>query len=50
MSGKPGEMALVAMKKLDQAVVPFKIPNAPAPKKFQMKILTEEQYIEVGSS
>lgn len=49
MANKPGEMALVAMKKLDKAIVPFKVPAAPAPKKFQMKILTEEQYIEVSA-
>lgn len=44
---KTGEMALEAIKKQNKEVVAFKIPNAPKIRKNQMKILTEEQYIEV---
>lgn len=47
MTEKLGEKALEAMKKMDNAVVEFKIPKAPKTKKGNMKILTEEQYIEV---
>lgn len=48
MANKPGERALVAMKNMDKAIVPFKVPRVPVTKKFQMKILTEEQYVEVS--
>lgn len=44
---KPGERALEAMKQMGNAVVQFKMPQVPKTKKGQMKILTEEQYIEV---
>lgn len=47
MSEKPGEKALEAMKKMSNEVVAFKIPQLPRTKKNQMKILTEEKYIEV---
>lgn len=47
MTEKLGERALEAMKQMDNAVVEFKIPSAPRTKKGQMKILTEEQYVEV---
>lgn len=47
MSEKPGEKALEAMKKMSNEVVAFKIPQLPKTKKNQMKILTEEKYIEV---
>lgn len=46
MMEKPGERALEAMKKMNNAVVEFKMPKVPK-KIGQMKILTEEQYIEV---
>lgn len=44
---KPGEKALEAMKKMSNEVVAFKIPQLPRTKKNQMKILTEEKYVEV---
>lgn len=44
---KPGERALEAIKKMDNAVVEFKMPKLPRTKKGHMKILTEEQYVEV---
>lgn len=47
MTEKLGGKALEAMKQMDNAVVEFKIPKAPKTKKGNMKILTEEQYIEV---
>lgn len=48
MSTKPGEKALEAIKKLNSEVSLFKVPKAPqCIKKNKMKILTEEQYIEV---
>lgn len=50
MTEKPGERALEAMKKLDNAVVEFKMPKVPKTKRGQMKILTEEQYVEVRYS
>lgn len=49
MGKKPGEMALEALKKMNDKVSVFKIPSAPQVKKTRMKILTEEKYIEVGS-
>lgn len=48
MTEKLGEKALEAMKQMDNAVVEFKLPKVPKAKKGQMKILTEEQYIEVS--
>lgn len=48
MTEKLGERALQAMKQMNNAVVEFKVPKAPKAKKGQMKILTEEQYIEVS--
>lgn len=49
MSGeKLGERALQAMKEMNTSVVEFKVPSAPKMKKGQMKILTEERYIEVS--
>lgn len=49
MSGeKLGERALQAMKEMNTSVVEFKVPSAPKTKKGQMKILTEERYIEVS--
>lgn len=48
MTEKLGEKALEAMKQMDNAVVEFKLPKVPKTKKGQMKILTEEQYIEVS--
>lgn len=48
MTEKLGEKALEAMKQMDNAVVAFKLPKVPKAKKGQMKILTEEQYIEVS--
>lgn len=50
MTEKLGERALVAMKEMNNAVVLFKKPTIPRTKKGQMKILTEEQYIEVRHS
>lgn len=48
MSSKPGEKALEAIKKLNAEVSLFKVPKAPQlTKKSKMKILTEEQYIQV---
>lgn len=47
MTEKLGERALEAIKKMDNAVVEFKMPKVPT-KKGQMKILTEEQYVEVN--
>lgn len=47
MTEKPGERALEAMKKMDNTIVEFKKPKVPTTKKGQMKILTEEQYVEV---
>lgn len=48
MSSKPGEKALEAIKKLNAEVSLFKVPRAPQlTKKTKMKILTEEQYIQV---
>ncbi|XP_055301973.1 splicing factor ESS-2 homolog [Sitodiplosis mosellana] len=46
MTDKPGERALEAIKKMDNAIVEFKMPKLPRTKKGQMKILTEEQYVE----
>ncbi|XP_031638293.1 splicing factor ESS-2 homolog [Contarinia nasturtii] len=46
MTEKLGERALEAIKKMDNAVVEFKMPKVPRTKRGQMKILTEEQYIE----
>lgn len=49
MGKKPGEMALEALKKMNDRVSVFKIPSAPQIKKKQrVKILTEEKYIEVS--
>lgn len=48
MSEKTGEKALEAMKKLDNSVVVFKKPQLPKAIR-QMKILTEEQYVEVSN-
>lgn len=48
MTEKLGEKALEAIKKMNNAIVEFKVPKAPKAKKGQMKILTEEQYIEVS--
>lgn len=48
MTEKLGERALQAMKEMNTAVVEFKVPMAPTTRKGQMKILTEEQYIEVN--
>lgn len=48
MTEKPGEKALMAMKQMSNAVVEFKVPRLPNIRKGQMKILTEEQYIEVS--
>lgn len=48
MTEKLGEGALQAMKEMDKAVVQFKVPMQPKMKKSQMKILSEEQYIEVS--
>lgn len=48
MTNKPGERAIIAMKNMDKAIVPFKVPRVPDARKFQMKILTEEQYVEVS--
>lgn len=45
---KLGERALQAMKEMNTSVVEFKVPSAPRTKKGQMKILTEERYIEVS--
>lgn len=50
MTGKPGEKALEAMKNLDNAVVIFKKPQIPRTKQGKMKILTEEQYVEVNNN
>lgn len=50
MGNKPGEMALEALKKMNDRVAVFKIPSAPQTKKLRMKILTEEKYIEVSIS
>lgn len=47
---KPGERALEAIKKMENAVVEFKMPELPRTKKGHMKILTEEQYVEVSKS
>lgn len=47
MTEKLGERALMAMKQMSNAVVEFKKPTIPKTKKGQMKILTEERYIEV---
>lgn len=47
MTEKPGERALEAMKKMENAIVEFKMPKVPMTKKGKMKILTEEQYVEV---
>lgn len=48
MTEKPGEKALMAMKQMSNTVVEFKVPRVPSSRKGQMKILTEEQYIEVS--
>lgn len=48
MTEKLGERALQAMKEMSNSVVEFKVPKAPKMKKGQMKILSEEQYIEVN--
>lgn len=45
----PGEKALLAMKKLTNSVSIFKVPKAPEKRKRQMKILPEDQYIEVSA-
>lgn len=50
MMEKPGERALEAIKKMDNAIVEFKMPKVPTAKKGQMKILTEEHYVEVKYS
>lgn len=50
MTEKLGERALQAMKEMNTAVVEFKVPKAPRLKKGQMKILTEERYIEVSDN
>lgn len=47
MCSKPGEKALEALKKLNSEVSLFKVPKAPLAKKPKMKLLTEEEYIEV---
>lgn len=47
MTEKLGEKALQAMKEMNTAVVEFKMPTVPKSKKGHMKILSEEQYIEV---
>lgn len=47
MANKPGEMALKAMKESNNKLVQFKTPNIPQKRKSKMKILNEEQYIEV---
>lgn len=47
MTEKPGEKALIAIKQMNNSVVEFKVPKTPRTKKGQMKILTEEHYIEV---
>lgn len=47
MGTKPGEKALEALKKLNTEVSLFKVPRVPQTKKPRMKLLTEEQYIEV---
>lgn len=47
MTGKPGEAALIAIKEMTNSLVEFKVPRTPRTKKGQMKILTEEHYIEV---
>lgn len=44
---KPGEKALEAMKNLTNAVSIFKVPKLPEQRKRKMKILNEDQYIEV---
>lgn len=49
MTEKLGERALQAMKEMNTSVVEFKVPRIPQTKKGQMKILSEEQYIEVNS-
>lgn len=38
------------MKQMDNAIVEFKKPSIPRTRKGQMKILTEEQYIEVSET
>lgn len=50
MTEKTGAKALIAMKELDNSVVLFKKPTIPRTKKGQMRILTEEQYIEARHS
>lgn len=50
MADKIGEGALVAIKKQNTAVVQFKVPDIPKTRKFQKKILTEEQYVEVRNN
>lgn len=50
MTEKLGEKALQAMKEMNTAIVEFKVPRAPKMKKGQMKILTEERYIEVSGN
>lgn len=53
MAEKPseiGEKALIAIKQMKNAVVEFKVPKVPMTKKGQMKILTEEQYVEVSNT
>ena len=50
MTEKLGERALQAMKEMNTAIVEFKVPMVPKTKKGQMKILTEEQYIEVSDT
>lgn len=53
MAEKPseiGEKALIAIKQMENAVVEFKVPKVPMTKKGQMKILTEEQYVEVSNT
>lgn len=48
MGSKPGEMALEALKRMNNRVSVFKVPPAPQGKRAKMKILTEEKYIEVS--
>lgn len=48
MNKKPGEKALDAIKKLNNSVTLFKIPKIPQKKTDKVKILTEEQYVDVS--
>lgn len=50
MGTKPGEKALEALKKLNSEVSLFKVPKVPQTRKPRMKLLTEEQYIEVSTT